>query len=912
MNYAFLHIFIFVFFYSANVYTQKISYNFTLDECIQIISCNTETEVDTLLACELVFEKDKKWNWYVHTNNLASITYYINSNNIKAIKHAEIALKYAQKHLEKTDTNYLDALHNNAFFYTDRLLFGEAIELFKEVIEIDKKLSHTDNEQKALTYNSLAYVYQSMYDFESASHFFQKAIDLVNDENKTENLPAFHSDLGNALVLKGDTSKAIAQYKVSLKLILEDEEDANIYLKRVAFKCYTELSEIYLNQNDLFNFNLFNGKATNLYQQFGKELFKDFKYYELQGDLVVNQNLFEDAIANYKKAEKALIDEQEGFGKGGMLAKLISKQGNCYAQLNLFEKAIQNYQKALYAICKPIDNLGLNSNPTIHFFYDKRTGIEILSYKAKAFRHLYQKTKQLKYLQFAKDTYHLIAELLPITRRDFLEENSKFQLANETNNIFEEAIETCYQLYQINKDDQYLKDAFFFIENSKAIVLQEAMQKQTAIKGLNDSLQSKDIKFKADIAYYENLIGVTVNKKANAIYIKQWKEALFELKETYEAFKQQIEVENPNYYTLKYATAIADLEEVQENLNSQMALIEYFVGKKNLYIFLVEKDKYKLFKLTTDAQLKQDIDCLKEYIRTPPSKANFKNNYEPFVLTANSIFNQILKPVFPDLSKQVNQLVIIPDKYLWNISYDALLTTLKEAKKEALYHQKNLSYLYEDFSIAYSYSSSFLLKTRELEPTEFNHQFIGYAPKFTNLFKNEEEVTSISQMFKGNIRLGQNASYQTFQKDVQENLIIHLATHASQNLDNHKLSTIQFSDSIITNYHIENMKIKAALAVLSACETGSGFIQDGEGAMSLARSFFLAGCPSLVSTIWTADDDSTESLMLYFYQYLKAGETKDVALQRAKLQYCNEAGLRESHPFYWAGFVLSGNYKALF
>ena len=82
--------------------------------------------------------------------------------------------------------------------------------------------------------------------------------------------------------------------------------------------------------------------------------------------------------------------------------------------------------------------------------------------------------------------------------------------------------------------------------------------------------------------------------------------------------------------------------------------------------------------------------------------------------------------------------------------------------------------------------------------------------------------------------------------------------------------------------------------------------------MSLARSFYLAGCLSLVSSLWRANDQSTAKLMLYFYRNLKNGATKDVALQQAKLQYCEEAGLRESHPFYWAGFVQFGNRKALF
>jgi len=57
---------------------------------------------------------------------------------------------------------------------------------------------------------------------------------------------------------------------------------------------------------------------------------------------------------------------------------------------------------------------------------------------------------------------------------------------------------------------------------------------------------------------------------------------------------------------------------------------------------------------------------------------------------------------------------------------------------------------------------------------------------------------------------------------------LHLSTHAKQSVENHKLNEIQFADTTITNYHIENMQIEAKLIVLSACETAAGLLQDGE------------------------------------------------------------------------------------
>jgi len=192
------------------------------------------------------------------------------------------------------------------------------------------------------------------------------------------------------------------------------------------------------------------------------------------------------------------------------------------------------------------------------------------------------------------------------------------------------------------------------------------------------------------------------------------------------------------------------------------------------------------------------------------------------------------------------------------------------------------------------------------------HFFLKLAPEFEDLMNNRSEIKVIQEEMPGAIFLNEEANLNNFKQHATTSKILHLSTHAKQNHNNHKLSEIHFSDTVMTNYHIENMQINASLTVLSACETASGFIQSGEGAMSLARSFFLAGCPSLVSSLWPADDESTADIMLYFYQHLKNGATKDVALQQAKLQYCSEAGIRQSHPFYWAGFVQSGNRRKLF
>jgi CHAT domain-containing protein len=100
--------------------------------------------------------------------------------------------------------------------------------------------------------------------------------------------------------------------------------------------------------------------------------------------------------------------------------------------------------------------------------------------------------------------------------------------------------------------------------------------------------------------------------------------------------------------------------------------------------------------------------------------------------------------------------------------------------------------------------------------------------------------------------------------------------------------------------------------VLSACNTGFGKIETGEGVMSLARAFHFSGVPAIIMSLWKVPDKETAFLMTEFYKNIAKKNSKSAALRHAKLAYLKEVeDPLLSHPFYWSGFVLSGNVKPL-
>ena len=102
------------------------------------------------------------------------------------------------------------------------------------------------------------------------------------------------------------------------------------------------------------------------------------------------------------------------------------------------------------------------------------------------------------------------------------------------------------------------------------------------------------------------------------------------------------------------------------------------------------------------------------------------------------------------------------------------------------------------------------------------------------------------------------------------------------------------------------------LVVLSACETGIGKLYQGEGIFSFNRGFAAFGVPSAISTLWAIDEKATYQLTENFYKHLSKNLPIDVALQKAKLEFLQNASNKQKLPYYWAAIVLVGKTDSVY
>ena len=157
-------------------------------------------------------------------------------------------------------------------------------------------------------------------------------------------------------------------------------------------------------------------------------------------------------------------------------------------------------------------------------------------------------------------------------------------------------------------------------------------------------------------------------------------------------------------------------------------------------------------------------------------------------------------------------------------------------------------------------------------------------------------------------------------RDLSKYRVLHIATHGLLNAERPQFTGLVLSlvgnkneDGFLRTDEVFNLRLGSPLVMLSACETGLGKEKRGEGVMGLTRAFMYAGAPTVGVSLWSVADKSTAELMTDFYKRLlgssaaNAGVPASTAMRDAQLAMI--AGKKYSAPFYWAPFVLVGDWR---
>jgi len=286
-------------------------------------------------------------------------------------------------------------------------------------------------------------------------------------------------------------------------------------------------------------------------------------------------------------------------------------------------------------------------------------------------------------------------------------------------------------------------------------------------------------------------------------------------------------------------------------------------------------------------------------------------------------------------------LIIIPDGELAHLPFEVLLT---QACAEADMPYADMPFLLRRYAVGYHYAGHLWLsqqqRSAKAKTASSALRVLAMAADYSRpndslqarrlsndwalrltlkpLKASTEEISAVQAIFAGKSETQHNASEAFFKKLAPQYDILHLALHGI--VDEHQAvrSALAFTEdgsatenNFLHAYEISQMSLNARLVVLSACETGYGKIERGNGVASIARAFMYAGVPSLVVSLWSVNDQTTSVLMPLFYEQLAAGDNQLQALQNAKLLYLQHAKGIAAHPAFWSAFIHLGDSRPL-
>jgi len=894
-------------------------------------------------------------------NGIGNVYFYLHNLNL-ALENYKRALAIANKTNPFGTDNAMFAL-NVAIVYALKGDFDNAKPYFYLSLDINKHKYGEKSIAITQVYINLGvYFYQigkpdKAFDFNSQA----EAI-LKNDPSQRKSLGIVYLNKGNIVTDQKDFGKALTYYQQALRILQDYYPEQHPTINTI----YVNLGYVYENQekyeealNALFIARKNDSKSplvikidrniAGIYDKQGK--FQAAQKYYLSSINTAKQIPGQDqevAFSSYKYGEFLNLHQKNGLpflnnalaiftkyftNKNQNVALVYSFLGNYYSgNTREYPKALDFYQKALISIDEKFSTQNILKTPNVKTAYPSFVYFDILQYKTITLMNWYRRDQKRKdLLKAAMLSGEQALVMLDNIRDIYVSEESKYAIRERAQKISLVLMELVAELDKNQKNSQNIKDAFRFSEKNKSAVMLSYLREVEArqIGKVPASLQSYERSLNIDISNYQKLIYDQKQSKTldkNKLDLFDYK--LFQLNLKHDSIVKIIEKKYPAYYSLKYDKNVITMDDITSKLTNKQAFLEYYVSDTVLFAFVITKDKQRIHRTSLTTEIKNQIKILHEQLtKVDPSKIN-ASNYSLFINSARKLYRVLLEPFKNEIAGK--DLIIVPDGQLLYIPFDVLLTSDPVNKGLDF---RSLPYLIKDHAINYSPSATIVFGRKEKHRQQ-SIDLAAFAPTYDknypykNLFKGKpdsamtlfpipgalEEVKRVSTIYKGKVLIGQMASEAMFKSEAPNYNILHLSAHTIIDNENPMYSKLVFTpgvdkkeDGLLNTYELFNMNLNAELAILSACNTGSGKLQLGEGIISIARGFFYAGVPSVVMTLWSVEDNSSALLMELFYKHLTEGLAKDEALRQAKLDYLKQSDQLTSFPYYWAGYVNIGD-----
>jgi len=649
----------------------------------------------------------------------------------------------------------------------------------------------------------------------------------------------------------------------------------------------------------------------------------------------------EKTIAQYRRILNfyAAIDDRRGQ------ATALKNLGDAYTKFGDDAAALASYKQAL-----PLSEQAGDQGMVISTLYNL----------ARATRRARQLDESLRYIKRAID---LIEKLRAnVASPDYRASYFAGELRN-----YQLQIDVLMQLDRQRPGEGYVAQAFLASENARARSLNDLVIESHA--DIRPDVSPGQLQMERELqgllraqAQYEMDLKAKGNSEAES---EQVRREIDRLQTEYEQLEGQLRDRNSPFFTLTKTSL--DLPQIQSQLDENTILLEYALGDERSYLWTVTPDSIRSYDLPARKVLDAaGIETYQALTARQEFEGKAGGSYQQDVEAADARYekqaNQLSEMLFGPIAKDLGnkRLIIVTEGVLQSIPFEALpapkgdvnatkssvpllanheivmlpsfstLAAIRRNPRPPAPRNRVIAVLADpvftasDDRVTNRSESNVArgdFKQAEAEPALREFQSVLRNGSSMRLLHSAEEADTIMRLVPagtGMVAKGFDANRETATSSLLgQYQIVHFATHSFLNSQHPELSGVVLSrvnrdgssaDGFLGLQEIYRLKLSSDLVVLSACDTALGKDVNGEGLVGLTHALISAGSKSVVASLWKVDDRATSALMAEFYEaMLRDGLPPGAALRRAKEKIRQQPNW--SAPYYWAGFVLEGEYK---
>lgn len=837
--------------------------------------------------------------------NSLAVCYYRNNQYDEARKYYELSIDIARKKLGANSVDLGNSLNNLSAIYRFQEDYEKAIAVTDEALTIFQALNNKEGISRS--YYALGVYYYFLGDYGRSRDYLEACLAI-----REELYASDHFRLIDPLNVLAIAQEEAGNYDATLDYLQKGRTliRANYGERNISMGYNLEntaLAYVAMEQYDSA-WHYIQRATAILPDLLPPDDYGLWVHYFSRARIQYYRDNYREALAALDRSDA--IGRRLGLDQGIDFAQNRTVRADILTELGRYDEAQASLNAALEMVItdrqEPLQATSFHLAPT---------SLEVLhAYSNFHFRHYRQGGGEPALAAF-RSTAGLYQDMSNAIRRQFDDPYTKRILSRNNASTSRQTMGQLAYLYRQTQDVRYLDDIFQLTEYNRASQLRDLQdRKVSSYAGLPDSMLAQERGLRQKVADLESqYLNDSNNQEIQA--------QLFEARENLNQFIDRLRREFPRYYQLVFSDTIPELSAIQQQLDGPSGIVEYLQDDTAYYALVITQSRVSLHHLGTQ----KTIDSL---VRT--WHACIQQQCDDWQRISHQLYQRIWHPFSNRLSTENGTLTVVPAGMLYYVSLEGLVTDPKSGE-----FLMEVSPIHYSFSLTTKWSPSGRRASGPLVAIA-----PGFEPVLKDAYQQNASPTTMDQAYLQTIRqpwslrlakalgrrsgskalTGERATENNVKNLLPKGRILFFGTHAQANSEDPMRSRLLLAkkpdstdteDGYLHAHELYGIPLQADLAILNACESGLGALQEGEGMISLAYSMQYAGCPSTVMSLWKIDERTSARLTEQMLKYLGRGKTRLDALRQAKLDYLESASPDQRHPYYWSGLVLMGQEGAM-